>query len=60
MKNKSKQHSYKAKLRTSLLGSCFILDSLWNGDTERYTTPNIHLIPGTLLGAHGTAESSAP
>ena len=39
---------------------CFILDSLWNGDPECYTTPNIHLIPGTLLGADGTAESSAP
>ena len=59
MKNKSKQHSYKAKLHTSLLDSCFILDSLWNGDPERYTTPNIHLIPGTLLGTDGTAESSA-
>ena len=22
--------------------------------------PNVHLIPGTLLGADGTAESSAP
>ena len=60
MKNKSKQHSLKANLHTSLLDSCFILDSLWNGDPERYTTPNIHLIPGTLLGADGTAESSAP
>ena len=60
MKNKSKQHSLKAKLHTSLLDSCFILDSLWNADPERYTTPNIHLIPGTLVGAHGTDESSAP
>ena len=51
MKNKSKQHSKKAKLHTSLLDSCFILDSLWKGDPERYTTPNIHLIPGRLLGA---------
>ena len=60
MKNKCKQHSEKAKLHTSLLDSCFILDSLWNCDPEGYTTPNIHLIPGTLLGADGTAESSAP